>query len=142
METITYRNMLPDDFPAVMALWQSTANIGLSSADSPAALARFLIRNHGLSFVALVAELPVGAVLCGHDGRRGAIYHLAVVSSHRRQGIGQALVTSCLQALKQVGIERCHIHVYAENREGIAFWQKSGWFLRPELSLLSINVEA
>ena len=140
METIQYRNLLPADFPAVSDLWQTTENIGLSSADNSEALVRFLERNPALSFVAMAGEHLVGAVLCGHDGRRGAIYHLAVASSYRRTGIGKQLVNLCLQALRENGIERCHIHVYAQNEVGINFWQQGGWFLRPELALLSIDV--
>lgn len=140
METIQYRNLLPGDFPAVMAIWQATENIGLSSADNPEALAGFLERNPVLSFVAMAGERQVGAVLCGHDGRRGAIYHLAVASSYRRKGVGKHLVNLCLHSLWEIGIERCHIHVYTQNQAGIDFWQQGGWFLRPELALLSIDV--
>lgn len=133
--------MQTGDFATVLALWQETENIGLSSADTPTSLAHFLTRNPGLSFVALDDLNLAGAVLSGHDGRRGAIYHLAVAQSYRRQGIGQQLVYSCLSALKKAGIERCHIHVYAQNQPGLTFWQKSGWFLRPELALLSIDIK-
>jgi ribosomal protein S18 acetylase RimI-like enzyme len=34
----------------------------------------------------------LGAVLCGNDGRRGYLHHLAVAAEWRRRGIGKALV--------------------------------------------------
>ncbi|OJX38279.1 MAG: hypothetical protein BGO78_09725 [Chloroflexi bacterium 44-23] len=141
MTDILYQNMELADYPEVSALWKSTENIGLSAADQIDQIERFLVRNPVLSFVARQNRRLVGAVLCGHDGRRGAIYHLAVVDTHRRKGIGRQLVLRCLQALQSAGIERCHIHVYAQNQSGINFWQHESWFLRPELVLLSIDID-
>ena len=134
------RELKIHDYQEVMKLWQNTENIGLSEADKIEAIESFLSRNPGLSFVAIDNSRIVGAILCGHDGRRGAIYHLAVDTKFRNLGIGAKLVTQCLEGLKSAGIERCHIHVYAENQFGLRFWQKEGWFLRPELRLLSYNL--
>ncbi|MAT41554.1 MAG: GNAT family N-acetyltransferase [Anaerolineaceae bacterium] len=128
------------DYDSVMALWQHTENMGFSKADSKENIAYFLQRNPDLCFCAWKEDKLVGAVLCGHDGRRGAIYHLAVDQGYRGNGIGQQLVEHCLYGLQQAGIERCHIHVYAENKLGLAFWKKNGWFLRPELALLSKDI--
>jgi ribosomal protein S18 acetylase RimI-like enzyme len=128
------------DYESVMALWQQTENMGFSKADEPENIRFFLERNPGLCFCAWIEDQLIGAVLCGHDGRRGAIYHLAVDKVYREKGIGQQLVEHCLHGLHQAGIERCHIHVYAENKAGLAFWKKTGWFLRPELALLSKDI--
>jgi ribosomal protein S18 acetylase RimI-like enzyme len=135
--TIIIREMVISDYPQVNELWKQTENIGISSADSQANLSIFLQRNPGLNFVSVDQQLIVGAVLGGNDGRRGAIYHLAVQKEYRGNGIGKFLLEHCLQGFKLAGIERCHIHVYADNHQGLKFWQKNGWFLRPELVLLS-----
>ena len=128
------------DYTQLIDLWRNTENIGLSEADSPVNLDAFLQRNPGLSFVILDDDKIIGAVLGGHDGRRGAIYHLAVNREYRNKGYGQALLDHCLAAIAEIGIERCHIHVYADNRSGLVFWQKNGWFTRPELVLLSKDI--
>ena len=133
--------MMMTDYPVVIDLWKNTANIGISDADSPDQIDLFLKRNPGLSFVALEGDQIVGAVLGGHDGRRGAIYHLAVTSQKRGQGYGSKLLEQCLAGFSLIGIERCHIHVYADNQDGLDFWQKRGWFLRPELVLLSKDID-
>lgn len=138
--TFETRELKIYDYQEVMKLWQNTENIGLSAADKKEAVESFLSRNPGLSFVAVDNSRIVGAILCGHDGRRGAIYHLAVDTKFRNQGIGANLVTHSLEVLKSAGIERCHIHVYALNQVGLSFWQKEGWYLRPELMLLSYNL--
>ena len=139
---INIRLMDMGDYPQLIDLWRNTENIGLSEADSPVHLDAFLQRNPGLNFVALDADKIIGAVLGGHDGRRGAIYHLAVNREYRKKGYGQTLLNHCLVAFAAIGIERCHIHVYADNQSGLDFWQKNGWFTRPELVLLSKDISS
>ena len=139
---IHIRLMNMGDYPQLIDLWSNTENIGLSEADSPVHLDAFLQRNPGLNFVALDDDKIIGAVLGGHDGRRGAIYHLAVNREYREKGYGQALLNHCLAAFAVIGIERCHIHVYADNQSGLDFWQKNGWFTRPELVLLSKDISS
>lgn len=136
--TIQIREMIPDDFAKVMALWQASEGVGLSDDDdTPQGLERYLDRNPGLSFVAIDDGNPVGAVLCGQDGRRGYINHLAVAGSHRTRGIGKALIDRCLEALQILGIRKCHIMVFRNNQSAIAFWAKTGWFRRDDLILMS-----
>lgn len=124
--------------PAALALWRSMPGIGLSEADEPAALAAFLRRNPGLSFVALDGSELVGTLLCGHDGRRGLIHHLAVAPEQRRRGLGRALLDAALAALQAQGIGKCHLMVFADNTEGLAFWRRQQAVERVELALLSI----
>lgn len=100
-------------------------------------VARFLDCNPGLSFVAREGGQLVGAVLCGHDGRRGYIHHLAVSKPYRCQGVGRALAGQCLSALRAAGIHKCHLFVFDDNQEAIAFWKKMGWTQRIELTVMS-----
>ncbi len=129
--------MTPADYPAVIELWRSAEGIGLSDADSREGIELYLDRNPGMSFAARDAGQLIGAVLCGHDGRRSYLHHLAVAPSHRRRGIGTSLVESCLSALRSAGIRKCHLFLFANNPEGLAFWQRTGWSERIELKLLS-----
>ena len=126
-----------EQYEAVITLWQSTEGIGLSSADSRGAIARYLERNPGLSLVAIEDGIVVGALLCGHDGRRGYIHHLAVKESHRRRQIGRKLVEHCLAQLRLQGIQKCHLFVYERNHEAIAFWSQLDFAERIELSMMS-----
>ncbi len=134
---MTIRPMTADDYDAVLALWQSSEGVGLSSADSRESIAGYLARNPGHSFVVEVDGMLVGAVLCGHDGRRGYIHHLAVHPDYRRRGIGRELAARCLAALREAGIQKCHLFVFGENRNGRQFWQNTGWTERVELILMS-----
>ena len=131
------REMTIQDYGAVIVLWQSVEGVGLSDADAREPIARYLEHNPGLSFTAWDGDVLVGAVLCGHDGRRGYVHHLTVRESHRRQGIGKALVERCLAALKAEGIDKCHLFVFAVNEDAIGFWKSIGWTQRVDLVVMS-----
>jgi N-acetylglutamate synthase len=129
------------DYEEAIELWQQTPGMGLSTADEQPAIATFLGRNPGLCFVARMGEELIGTALCGHDGRRGYIYHVAVAEAQRSQGIAKALVDRCLDGLKQQGIEKAHLMVYETNLGGIVFWHKLGWYRRDELALMSVDLK-
>ena len=69
----------------------------------------------------------VGAVLCGHDGRRGYIYHLAVDPADQGRGFARRLIDECLAGLKRAGLERANILVAKDNSRGRDFWRRCGW---------------
>jgi putative acetyltransferase len=138
--SVAIREMRITDYDEAIALWQATEGVGLSTADSREAITRYLARNPGMSFVARQEGLLVGAVLCGHDGRRGYLHHLAVQAGCRGQGLGKALVERCLSALAAEGIDKCHLFVYKTNEGGRAFWRKTGWFDRDTLVLMSKDI--
>ncbi len=137
---IEIRAMRIADYDAVLSLWKVTEGVGLSKADERGAIERYLDRNPGMSFVALDGQKVVGAVLAGHDGRRGLLHHLAVSPSYRRLGIGRSLVDRCLLALKAEGIDKTHLFVFQTNSSGREFWRQIGWYERPELVLMSRDV--
>jgi len=137
MPEFAMREMKASDYQGIFTLWQDGEGIGLSNADSEANIQRFLARNPALSFVAVHNGRIVGAILCGHDGRRGYIYHLFVAKPHRNKGIGRRLVTKSLERLKEEGIDKCHLFVFARNELGRNFWLNSGWTLREDLVVMS-----
>lgn len=128
----------PDDHAAAYRLWQATPGVGLSAADDEAPIHRFLARNPGLSWVAEADGQLIGTVLCGHDGRRGLIHHLAVATDHRRRGIARQLVDRALVALAEQQIDKCHLLVFADNADGRVFWASVGAGLRGELAVYSL----
>ncbi|OGV62641.1 MAG: hypothetical protein A3K19_08620 [Lentisphaerae bacterium RIFOXYB12_FULL_65_16] len=131
------RNMKLADYAPVVALWRQTPGIGLDDhSDSRRGIARYLRRNPRLSFVACDGDCIVGAVLSGHDGRRGYLHHLAVLPSHRGMGLGQNLMMRCLNALARQGVPKCNIFLFDSNDSGRAFWEHNGWKQRPDLRLL------
>jgi len=131
--------MVEEDIPAALALWQGLPGIGLREADSPAALARYLRRNPGTSFVAFTeAGELAGVSLAGHDGRRGYLHHVAVAEAFRKHGLGRELVERCAAALKAEGIEKINLWVKADNATGLAFWNRVGGRERHDVVTVSI----
>jgi N-acetylglutamate synthase len=134
------RKMTIADYNNVLSLWQASEGVGLSDSDSHENIRQYLDRNRGMSFVAVIDDRVVGAVLAGHDGRRGYIYHLAVYPDYRRQGIGCNLVDRCLKVLIDSGIRKCHIFILNDNVAGIEFWKSMEWTPRSDISVISKNI--
>ena len=137
---VIIQEMELSDYEAVRELWQRSKEIELADTDSRQGLSRFLERNPGLSFVARDGEKIVGAVLCGHDGRRGYIDQLVVHERYRRQGIGRSLVSRCIYNLMRIGIRKWHLFVFEDNIGGIKFWESLGWTRRVELTMMSQQI--
>ncbi len=138
---ICIREMTLEDFDEVHTLWLSTPGLGVTSSDSREGINTFLQRNTGFSFIARDGDKLVGAALCGHDGRRGYLHHMAVDPQYRQQGIGKCLVERCLEKLRLANISKCHLFVYTDNEIGQSFWEKTGWIKRGELFLYSKEIE-
>jgi ribosomal protein S18 acetylase RimI-like enzyme len=124
---VTTREFVMADYDDAVALWNAVDGIEICEGDSREEIGEYLRRNPGLSRVAEADGKIVGAALCGHDGRRGWIYHLAIAPTHRRQKVGQQLLDSCVDGLRNAGLKRAIILVAADNPAGQQFWLRNGW---------------
>jgi len=126
--------MTINDYEQVYSLWLNTPNMGLNNLDdSKEGIAKYLVRNPNTCFVAEENGNIIGVILSGHDGRRGFIYHAAVVQSEQRQGIGASLVNAAMSALEREGINKVALVVIGKNEKGNAFWEKQGFSTRSDL---------
>jgi ribosomal protein S18 acetylase RimI-like enzyme len=121
-----------DRYDELLALMKRTPGVSVREADSKDAIARYLARNPGLSFVAEEGRI-IGCAMCGHDGRRGYLQHVVVDEQYRRRGIAHALVNRCLDRLEEEGITKTHIDVFITNDLAIGYWTRSGWKLRDDI---------
>jgi N-acetylglutamate synthase len=120
--------MTPADYDDVRSLWLSCEGVGLDDrSDSREQIYFYLRRNPGLSQIVRHENRIIAAILCGHDGRRGYLSHLAVQPEHRRSGIGRRLVDLCLRKLAAAGLPGCNIRMYKSNAAGREFWRSVGW---------------
>lgn len=138
--TIEISQLTIQDYDDAIFVWQSCTGVSLRGADSRENIERYLNRNQGLSFKANKDKKLIGTILCGHDGRRGYIHHLAVSSDYRNQGIGRKLVETSLCELRKQRIEKCHLFVFVENIEATKFWEKLGWKKREDINMMSLNI--
>ena len=131
----TIRAMEIADYPKVKDLWLSIQGFCIRSLDdSEEGVNKFLKRNPGLSCVCESEGKIVGAILCGHDGRRGCLYHVCVREDCRRCGIGKEMVVFCMNALKEEGINKVSLIAFTKNDVGNAFWNCIGWTRRLDLN--------
>jgi ribosomal protein S18 acetylase RimI-like enzyme len=135
---IEIRPMTLLDIHAAIAIWKDSPGIVLRDDDSQAGIERYLTRNPKLSFVAAQSLEIIGAVLCGHDGRRGYLQHVAVLPKFQNRGIGSALVDQVLLGLEQQGIQKAHVDVLTANTAGHLFWANYGWTKRTDIARYSL----
>ena len=134
-EEIKIRAMKIEDFDQVHALWMKISCFGIRSIDdSREGVERFLKRNPKCSVVAEKDGQIIGSILCGHDGRRGCLYHVCVHPDYRKRGIGKSMVVFAMQALKKDQINKVCLIAFTQNDIGNAFWKEIGWTRREDLN--------
>jgi ribosomal protein S18 acetylase RimI-like enzyme len=124
---IEIREFSISDYDPAIELWQRVGGLEIAEGDDREGVARFLARNPGLSRVATHGSAIVGVALCGHDGRRGHIYHLAVDPAFQGRGLGKRLLDESLGDLRRTGVKRVIIMVADDNQSGRQFWRRCGW---------------
>ena len=128
------RRMTIGDYEELYALWMSCAGMGLNDLDdSKEGIAGFLNRNPDTCFIAADKDRIIGAIMSGNDGRRGYIYHTSVHPDHRKRGVARRLVERAMEALDGLGINKVGLVVFERNREGNAFWERTGFSAREDL---------
>lgn len=134
-ENFHLRVMQIEDYENVYNLWMSIDGFGIRSIDdSLEGVVRFLKRNPTTSVVAEADGKIVGAILCGHDGRRGCFYHVCVHQDYRKHGIGKAMAVFCMKALQEEEINKVSLIAFQSNEGGNQFWRKVGWTFREDLN--------
>ncbi len=129
------RAMTLNDYEKVYDLWMKIKGFAIRSIDdSKEGVERFLNRNPGISVVAEEDGRIVGAILCGHDGRRGCMYHVCVDPDYRLKGIGKSMVVFAMEALKKEKINKVSLIAFTKNDIGNAFWKEIGWTKREDLN--------
>ena len=117
------RVMKKRDWKKCLELWKNIPGMGLNNIDdTEEGIVRFLCRNPKTCFVAEADGIFAGTLIAGHDGRRGYIYHTAVLPQFRRRGIATALLQAATDALKKQGIAKVALLVFSDNESGNAFW--------------------
>ena len=135
------RLMTGEDYFEVFALWKRISGMGLRTLDdSQEGIARFLRRNPQTNFVCVEEKRIVGTILCGHDGRRGYIYHACVAPEFRGRRLGETLVRTALEALAREKINKAALVCFGDNELGNAFWRAVGWKKREDLNYLDLSL--
>jgi ribosomal protein S18 acetylase RimI-like enzyme len=128
MSDITISAMKIEYYEQIALLWVRNFGKAVSlEFDSRERINAYLNRNPEISTVARLNEEIIGSVLCGHDGRRGTIYHVAVDEEYRGQGIAKQMVERSILYLKQERIDTVVLFAHVENVNAVNYWRNNGW---------------
>lgn len=117
-----------DDYDEIHQIWSNTNGITLRAIDdSKEGIERFLKRNPNINFTCRINGNIIGGILCGHDGRKGFIYHVVVKENYRDRGIAKKLVEHVIKSLKEEKITKISVLVNSDNISGNAFWESLGF---------------
>lgn len=129
------RTMTINDYEMVYDLWMKIEGFVIRSEDdSKEGVKRFLQRNPTTSVVAIEEGGVVGSILCGHDGRRGCLYHVCVDPQYRMKGIGTHMVQKAMEELHKEKINKVSLIAFTQNDIGNTFWKEVGWTKREDLN--------
>ncbi|WP_291380020.1 GNAT family acetyltransferase [Demequina sp.] len=132
---VLVRPFVLEDEAAVAAIWEEAFPADPPRNAPRGLIERKLARDSELFWVADEGGRVVGAVVAGYDGVRGWLYHLAVASSHRRRGIGAALVEHAVDTLRSLGCVKVNLQVRRGNDSVRGFYEALGWVEDPVMSM-------
>ena len=122
------------DYRRIIRLWEAIEKgVHVGPSDAPDEIVKKLQRDPDLFLVAEIEGQLIGSVIGGYDGRRGLIYHLAVASQFRQQGVGGRLMNEVENRLRAHGCIRCYLFVTPDNPVAMQYYQKHGWTLTDNL---------
>ena len=129
------RNYQSADRQQVVNLWNDVFPNSTGHNEPHRAIDRKIAVNDGLFFVALENDILAGTILAGYDGHRGWIYSVAVDPTHKRRGIGSALVRHAQEALQKIGCPKVNLQVRTDNAAVVAFYESLGFEAEQRISM-------
>ena len=137
---ITYLTIEEKHHEELLELWKNTSGVKVREDDNKEGFLRLLHRNDGCSFLAMKDGNIVGSILCGIDGKRAYIYHMAIKSEYRNQQIGTRLVSMVQEKAKEFGVSKCSFVIFKDNYSGEQFWKSLGAVKRTDLDYYDLDV--
>ncbi len=134
MGDLLFRSATADDVEAIIEFWLVAAEDSHRPPDSVEAVRQLIVRDPDALMLAIEADELVGSVLVGWDGWRCHIYRLAVRPSHRRRGIGLALLGAADRRARARGATRTDAMVLDDNVLGHTIWHRAGYKRQREWS--------
>lgn len=141
MSGFDIRRAVPADAAGLVALarevgaeregWLISTDEWRSAADERRYLKATRRTPHAAVFVAQAPEGLVGRLSVARD-RHPASFHVAdlglmVAASHRRHGIGRALLEAAADWAREVGVTKLELHVFPHNDAALALYEDFGF---------------
>lgn len=122
---IRIRDFGPRDLEAAYALDQLCFEPDI--AYTRGQLRFFLARPDASGLIAETDEGLTGFAIGHRSGGNGHIVTIDIAASHRRRGVGRALLTEMVRRLEAAGARRVRLEVDLRNPSAIAFYQSVGF---------------
>ena len=127
-----YRIMNIDDYEAAYALWIKCGNGLNDKDDSKEGIGKYLKRNPGTSFVAIVDGKIAGTAGIESVGEKYKVKHRAefgigILKEYWGLGLGKALTKACIQCAIDAGYEQLELNVVAENERALSLYRSLGF---------------
>ena len=88
-----------------------------------------------LFLIAVDGDIVIGSIMAGYDGHRGWLYAVAVLNSHRRRGVGAAMVRDAEDRLRSMGCHKINLQVRASNAAVVEFYKRLGYAIEERVSM-------
>ena len=132
---LNIRSYQASDQEAVTALWRTVFTASPVWNHPKTDIQRKLAVQRDLFLVATQDGELAGTAMAGYDGHRGWGYYVAVSPSHRRQGIGTALMREVEMRLAEIGCPKLNLQVRTTNQEVVAFYRQLGYEIEERISM-------
>ena len=134
-QIVCYRS---EHFAGVDALWKDAFPDDNPWNVAAAAIPEKIRFQPDLMLVALEEGVIVGSVMAGYDGHRGWISRIAVLGSHQKKGIGEALISAAEERLAALGCIKVNLQVVETNSVVVGFYQRAGYQVEKRVSMSKI----
>ncbi|HEX9447156.1 MAG TPA: GNAT family acetyltransferase [Dongiaceae bacterium] len=132
MSDLQIRPYRPEDFAAVVALWDE-CGLNKTYNDPARDIARMCAAPDCQIYLGTLDGAVIASVMVGHDGHRGWVYRLAVAEAQRRHGYGAELMELAENWLTARGIAKCQLMIRTENDAVETFYRELGYEETPRL---------
>lgn len=136
--TIRIRGFSMEDYEEVISLWQKT-NLSYKpyGRDQRERIEKEMKQGNAIFLVAEDNDKVVASVLGTHDGRKGWINRLAVLTEYRNKGLAKKLVQEAEKRLHEIGIDIIACLIESENQDSLAVFTKLGYNEFPGMHYLT-----
>jgi len=131
-DIVRYRS---EHFAGVDALWKDAFPDDTAWNVAAVAIPEKTRFQPDLMLVALEDSVVVGSIMAGYDGHRGWISRIAVLRSHQKRGIGQALISVAEERLAALGCIKVNLQVGESNSVVVEFYQRVGYQVERRISM-------
>ncbi len=126
LNEIIIRDYQPDDYSAVVELWELTGLGGRQRGDDKAVIEKSITLGGRLLVAVNQDGLLIGTSWMTFDGRRIHLHHLGVLPVYQRRGIGRLLSIRSLEHARNENVQ-VKLEVHRDNNGAVALYKRLGF---------------